>query len=271
MRELSRTQRTVTLLMAWLMLQAVVGPPVAMAMGFGTVTDPPELQEPQQGPLLIGVLELDPNNVEPAEARAIADRLRIYLSRQRIGDQTIFQVIERNRMESIMEELGFQLSGACDTDECVVQVGRILGASKMVAGSVARVGSIYTIQIRLVDIASSRIEHQAFADVDGIERVLTEATQSVSAELAAAVQGQQPAPQPVVQQPVVQQPTEPEVQQPTTEEQQEAQEPRTKSKWWLWLLLLGVGGGGAYAALGAGEEVSPIGQPPERPVPPQGG
>jgi TolB-like protein len=134
--------------------------------------------------LTIGVLELDVNNVDVGEARAISERLRAYL-----GRTNVFQVIERNKMETIMQELGFQLSGACDTDECVVQVGKILGASKMVAGSVSRVGTLYSLQVRIVDITTSQIETQAFRDVNGVEQVLTEATQTVANELADFVRG----------------------------------------------------------------------------------
>ena len=107
------------------------GPAVTASTNREQVTEP----APAQEPLTIGVLDLDANGVEDYEARAIAERLRIYLGRTQV-----FQVIERNQMENIMEEMGFQFSGACDTDECVVQVGRMLGASKMVAGSVSRVG-----------------------------------------------------------------------------------------------------------------------------------
>ena len=141
--------------------------------------------EPQE-PLTIGVLDLDANGVEDTEARAISERLRIHL-----GRTAIFEVIERNQMESIMNEIGFQVSGACDTDECVVQIGQVLGASKMVAGSVSKVGTLYSLQVRIIDIASSRIDHQEFVDVTGgIDIVLTSATLDVANALAARVSGQ---------------------------------------------------------------------------------
>jgi hypothetical protein len=258
MRRVRKRRQGLALLMAALMLQGALGPTAVFAL---VPQQPPAVQP---GPLLVGVLELDPNNVDPGEARAIAERLRLYLGRQQIGGQIVFQVIERNKMETIMQELGFQLSGACDTDECVVQVGKVLGASKMVAGSVSKVGTLYSLQVRIVDMQTSKIEQQAFKDVDGIERVLTEATQSVAADLAAAVQGAQPVPQ----QPVVQQPArQPEVQQPATQEESQPAV-RKKSKWWLWILVPAVVGGGAAVALGGGQGVSAIGEPPVRPVPP---
>ncbi|MFC1628185.1 PEGA domain-containing protein [Gemmatimonadota bacterium] len=130
-------------------------------------------------------MDLETNNVDAADAAAISERLRIFL-----GQQPAFIIIERQRMSEILDEVGFQFSGACDTDECVVQVGQILGARKMVAGSVSRVGTIYSIQVRIIDIETTRIEHQAMSDVNGIEEVFQIATLDVARQLAQNVAGQ---------------------------------------------------------------------------------
>ncbi len=130
-------------------------------------------------PLSIGVLDLDPVGVSDSESRAITQRLRYYL-----GQDDAFEIIERNQMESILNEIGFQSSGAANSDESVVQVGQILGVSRMVAGSITRVGTIYSIQIRIMEPASSRIEHTAIADAEGIEAVLQIATRKIAEELA---------------------------------------------------------------------------------------
>jgi len=257
--------------MCAMMLGWALGPSAALA----SRSSPQQPEQPES--LLIGVLELDFNNVDEGEARAIAERLRLYLSRQ-----AIFEVIERNKMNSIMEELGFQISGACDTEECVVQVGKILGARKMVAGSVSKVGNLYSLQVRIVDIQSSRIEEQAFADVNGIEQVLQIATDSVASQLAQFVTAQRtqeavPEPQPVVQeeveQPPVQEPPveQARVQEEPTEEETPPAEEEGGGKWWLWMLLVGVLGGGAAVGLSGGaggeEGESAISLPPSRPPP----
>ncbi len=129
---------------------------------------------------MIGVLDLEANNVDTGEAAAITNRLRLSLSQTQV-----FRLIERANMDQILEEVGFQLTGACDTDECIIQVGKILGARKMVAGSVSKVGSMYTLQIRLIDIETSAIDKEVVHDVfGGIEEVLTDATLSVARQLA---------------------------------------------------------------------------------------
>jgi|GEM_PF-4867981 len=306
-RPLQGWMRTLALITACQMITLSLGPPLAQAAeaaaatATGTTagsavpgtlaTRAPALLDPvpdrpqEQEKLTIGVIDLDAEGVEDSEARAITGRLRIWL-----GRTGTFEVIERNQMENIMEEMGFQFSGACDTDECVVQVGRILGASKMVAGSVSKVGTLYSLQIRIIDITTSRIEHTSFADEPGgIEAVMQDATRKVADELALYVRGEQAAePAVTVQDPVIdpgRQQDDPTRQQADPEQQAtpqtdpgetgepgEQQRPRRRNGW-LWLLLIGGLGGGAALALGGGgggdSGPDPISSPPTRPDPPQ--
>jgi len=145
----------------------------------------PQDQIPEQDLLVIGVLDLNANNVNSGEAAAVTARLRVHL-----GRQSCFQVIERQKLTDMMDEMGFQVSGICNSDECIVEVGKILGVSKMIAGSVSRVGRVYSLQVRIIDVETSNIEHYALRDVTGIEEVFTIATQEVARELAQKMSSQ---------------------------------------------------------------------------------
>jgi len=129
--------------------------------------------------VVVGVLDLKATNVDEGEVEVISERLRFY-----VGSQSIFELIERAEMFRILEEVGFQQLGACDDEECLVQVGQILGATKMIAGSIGRVGSTYSLHVRIVDIETSRVEHQVFQDVNTVEEILKTATKDVAQELA---------------------------------------------------------------------------------------
>ena len=63
----------------------------------------------------IAVLDLEAVSVSLSEARTLTDKLRGELVRIRK-----FQVIERSQMEEILNEQGFQQTGACNIDECFV-------------------------------------------------------------------------------------------------------------------------------------------------------
>ncbi len=64
----------------------------------------------------IAVLEFDGKNVSSEEASALTDRLRIELFKT-----NRFSVIEREKMDTILKEQGFQMSG-CASDACAVEI-----------------------------------------------------------------------------------------------------------------------------------------------------
>ena len=134
----------------------------------------------QQGGLTpIAVLDLTSRNVPEPEVRVLAERLRIELFRT-----GRFDVFERDRMAAILEEQGFQQS-ECVATECMVEVGQLVGVEKIVAGSVGRVGAIHTINVRLIDVQTGRLERIAVRDCAcPLEEMLTRVIAEVAVELA---------------------------------------------------------------------------------------
>ncbi len=99
----------------------------------------------------VAVLELEATGIEPYVAHALTNRLRAELF---AVDK--FTVLERERMEAILSEQGFQQSG-CVSDACVVQAGKLIGVQQMIAGRVARLADRYAIHTRLIDVGSGQI------------------------------------------------------------------------------------------------------------------
>jgi TolB-like protein len=67
-----------------------------------------------------------------------------------------YVLIERQQMGEILKEQGVQMSG-CVTSECAVEVGNALGAQFMITGSISKVGTIFTISTRLVDVETTKV------------------------------------------------------------------------------------------------------------------
>ncbi|MDP8206352.1 MAG: PEGA domain-containing protein [Candidatus Electryonea clarkiae] len=132
----------------------------------------------------IAVLDLDLSGGVPASyQRTLSDRLR-----QELLNTGKFTVIERNAMEGVLSEQGFQMSG-CTSDECAVQVGRLLGVEFITAGSIGKVGTVHTISIRIVDVETGEIKDAKTVDCAcPIEEVLT-ARIGEAARLLAGVGG----------------------------------------------------------------------------------
>lgn len=126
----------------------------------------------------IAVLELDNNGVTDSEIKALTDRLNIEIVRHNKYD-----LMERQKMNSVLKEMEFQLSD-CTSDECAIEIGQMIGVEKMVAGSVSKVGEYYTVSTRIIDVETGRIELTGIVDMEGtIGQVLTKAIPSVAKQL----------------------------------------------------------------------------------------
>jgi len=60
-------------------------------------------------------------------------------------------------MEQIIKEQGFQQSG-CSTDECMVEVGKLIGVEKIIGGSISQVGNVFSVSARIVNVETGEIE-----------------------------------------------------------------------------------------------------------------
>jgi hypothetical protein len=90
--------------------------------------------------------------IEESSARIITDRIR-----SELVNSGVFRLIERAEMDNILKEQGFQKSGACDDQTCLVEVGQLLGVDRMIAGSIGKLGAMYTISMRMIDVGSAEI------------------------------------------------------------------------------------------------------------------
>jgi hypothetical protein len=83
-------------------------------------------------------------------------------------------------MQEVLKEQGFQQSG-CTTDECMVEIGRLIGVEKIIGGSISKVGNIYSVSSRIVNVETGEIENTAVYDHTGnIGQLLTEGMRIVA-------------------------------------------------------------------------------------------
>lgn len=100
----------------------------------------------------VAVNTLGHSGITEEEAVALTDALRA-----EVGRTGKFRVMERSQMDQVLAEQGFQQSGACSDQACLVEMGQILGVGYIITGNIGKVGSTYSINIRLVDVRTSEI------------------------------------------------------------------------------------------------------------------
>ena len=127
----------------------------------------------------IALLEFEGKGVSQSETSTLTDRLR-----DEILKKGVYNVLERGLMDDVLKEQGFQQSG-CVTSECAVEVGNMLGVQQMIGGSIGKVGNMYTVSARIIDVGTGEVLKSANYDlIGGIEELLMNGMNQVASELS---------------------------------------------------------------------------------------
>jgi TolB-like protein len=126
--------------------------------------------------LNIAVSDFDGRGVDASLAIAVSEFLRTDLVAI-----PAYNVIDRNNMQMIVKEQEFQQTG-CTTQECAIQLGKLLNVQKMVIGTVSKVGSKFYVSVKLVSVETSVTELAAEEEASS-EDGLRAAVKRIAAQL----------------------------------------------------------------------------------------
>ena len=200
-----------------------------------------------EGKTTVAVLEFEGRGINQMEAATLTDRMMSEL----VNTNAVIMV-ERNQMDEILSEQGFQQSG-CTSSECAAEVGALLGVQNMVSGAFGKLGNSYTIDAKMFSVetgATVRAVTKTYkGEVDGLLNVISVVAWELvgltpPAELLARIgEGQDVA------------------------KAKQPRQPMSKGmKRFLWTaVLLGGGGYGAYAAGLFDPAPVPLPEPPTFP------
>lgn len=119
------------------------------------------------------------NGVSIGEAEIISDRLRNdFFTTGRVD------VMERDQMQSILKEQGLQQSGICTDEGCMVELGKMLGVKRLIAGSIGKLGSMYLLNVRSIDVSSGKIDCAVTDDIKGEIEDVVQVLSSVASRVA---------------------------------------------------------------------------------------
>ena len=128
----------------------------------------------------VAVLDFEGIGVSEDEARALSNRFGTEFLELSGG---IYVLVERQQMGEILEEQGLQQSG-CVSSECAVEVGAALGAKFIIVGSISKVGNIYSVNVKLLDVETTEVLKSISHDQMGnIGVLLTSGMREAAAKL----------------------------------------------------------------------------------------
>ncbi len=107
----------------------------------------------------VAVIDFDASGISQLEATSLTNRFRTA-----VGDVGAMRLVERGKMEEVLQEQGFQLTGCTSIvarnllplyfEECAVEVGQLLGVQNMIGGSIGRVGDTFPLDVRMISVQS---------------------------------------------------------------------------------------------------------------------
>ncbi len=118
---------------------------------------------------LVAVLDLQvTGGVLKSEAQALSDRLRSEMQSLK------FDLIERSQMNALLVEQEFAMSEL--SEESASKAGKLLSAEQVAVGTIGKVGRTYTVDVRLIDVATGKVVNSSKQDyagpTDGLVQVM---------------------------------------------------------------------------------------------------
>jgi TolB-like protein len=116
---------------------------------------------------LVAVLDFEAIGANKNQVAALTERLR-----EELLQSGRYRLVERAQMDKILEEQALQQTG-CTSQECAVQVGKVLGVRKLVSGKINKVeDDLWLLSATLVDVESAETLRAVSVQHEGAFRTL---------------------------------------------------------------------------------------------------
>ncbi|TAN43688.1 MAG: hypothetical protein EPN22_09695 [Nitrospirae bacterium] len=114
-----------------------------------------ERQKPKQKLMdnYIAVFDVETIDVDKKLSRPLTESIR-----RELVMSGKYDVVDRGNMNKILGEQKFQMSG-CVSGQCIVEAGQLLGAGKIISGSVSMIGKTYYLTLSLISVETGKIEN----------------------------------------------------------------------------------------------------------------
>jgi TolB-like protein len=119
--------------------------------------------------------------------RGVDESLARLLDEIMLAELAPIESIETLGKSDIQSMLGFekekQLLGCTDEVSCVAEIGGALGVAKMITGQLGKVGSLFVINLKLIDIQKAKVVSRVSETVNGQEDKLIEGVRKAVRQL----------------------------------------------------------------------------------------
>lgn len=98
----------------------------------------------------IAIIPLNPIGVSKAEAQTMTGLLETGLVKA-----DVYEIIEQSSMKDVLGAQEYSLSD-CTDEACAIQFGKLLSAEQIVLGQISKIGGLYIVNVKMIDVQTGR-------------------------------------------------------------------------------------------------------------------
>jgi TolB-like protein len=98
----------------------------------------------------IAILPFSPIGVSEAEAEVLTN-----LFEAAVVNTGVYEVIEQNQADRILDAQAYSLS-SCTDEACAVEIGELLSAENIIIGSVSKLGEMFIVTAKIIDVTTGK-------------------------------------------------------------------------------------------------------------------
>lgn len=129
---------------------------------------------PSSQRIRVAIMEVRPLSTDPQQAELLSE-----VALTEAAGMRRFEVIGRSDVAAILGlEKQKAMLGCAEDSNCLAEIGGALGVQYMVVGSFGKIGSLFRLDLKLVDAKRARVLERFGRSVEGREETLVAATQA---------------------------------------------------------------------------------------------
>lgn len=101
----------------------------------------------------LAILETESDNVDITTIKILNSNLIGEMANSRK-----IRLVERTRLDAVVQELGLISSGLTAESDSLAQIGKMTGADLLLLSSIGKVGSVYSINLRVINVETAQNE-----------------------------------------------------------------------------------------------------------------
>ncbi len=113
---------------------------------------------------------LDKLAVVPFEVKGLSKEEALLLTERfaaALAESKRFEIMSQEEMNVLLKDSQFKNLEGCNYSLCLSDIGKVLGVQKVVHGSIGRRGKLYTLRIRMIEVANADIIYDERSEHSG--------------------------------------------------------------------------------------------------------